>query len=43
MNRLEEAGAGEMRQAARVIAVGLVRRQRLQRLIGLPALDANDG
>ena len=26
MNGLEEAGAGEMRQAARIVAVGLVRR-----------------
>src|SRR6266566_1386987 len=26
MNRLEEAGAGEMRQAACIVAVGLVRR-----------------
>ena len=43
MNGLEEAGAGEMRQAACIVAVGLVRRQRLQRLIGLPALDADDG
>jgi len=29
MNGLEEAGAGTMRQAASIIAVGLVRRQRL--------------
>src|SRR6266446_6433267 len=43
MNGLEEAGAGEMRQATCVVAVGLVRRQRLQRLIRLPALDADDG
>jgi hypothetical protein len=26
MNRLEETGAGEMRQAAGIVAVGLVRR-----------------
>ena len=38
---LEEAGAREMRQAARIVAIGLVRRQRLQRLVGLPALDAD--
>jgi hypothetical protein len=34
MNGLEEAGAGEVRQTACIVAVGLVRRQRLQRLIG---------
>jgi len=39
---LEEAGAGEMRQATRVVAVGLVGRQRLQRLRGLPALDTDN-
>jgi len=43
MNGLEETGACEMSQAACIVAVGLVRRQRLQRLIGLPALDADDG
>ena len=43
MGRLEESGAGEMRQAAGIVAVGLVGRKRLQRLIGLPALDADDG
>jgi transposase len=42
-NRLEEAGPGEMRQATCIVAVGLVRRQQLQRLISLPALDADDG
>jgi len=26
MNRFEEAGAGEMRQTARIVVVGLVRR-----------------
>src|SRR5271169_4593277 len=31
-NRLEEAGAGQMRQAACIVAVGLVRRPQLQRL-----------
>ena len=43
MNGLEEASAGKMRQAARIIAIGPVRRQRLQCLIGLTALDAHDG
>jgi hypothetical protein len=43
MNGFEETGTGEMRQAACIVAVGLVRRQRLQRLIGLPALDADNG
>jgi hypothetical protein len=42
MNSLEEAGAGKMTQAASIIAVGLVCRQRLQCLIGLSALDADD-
>jgi hypothetical protein len=32
-----------MGQAACIIAVGLVRRERLQRLMGLSALDADDG
>jgi hypothetical protein len=39
MNGLEEAGTGEMRQAACIVAIGLVRCRQLQRLIGLPALD----
>ena len=43
MHRLEEAGAGQMRQASRVVAIGLVGRQRLERLVGLPALDAHHG
>jgi hypothetical protein len=38
---LEEAGASQMRQPSRVIAVGLVGRKRLERLVGLPALDAD--
>jgi hypothetical protein len=33
--------AGQMRQAARIVAVGLARRQQLQRLIGPTALDAD--
>src|SRR5260370_10548851 len=37
----EEAGAGEMCQAARIVAVGFVGRKRLQRLTGLPALDTD--
>ena len=41
MHRLEETSARQMRQAARIIAVGLVGRERLQRLISLPALDAD--
>ena len=32
-----------MRQPSRVIAIGLVGRQRLERLVGLPALDADHG
>ena len=43
MHGLEETGARQLRQAARIIAVGLVGRKRLQRLIGLPALDADRG
>jgi hypothetical protein len=41
MHRLEEAGAGQMRQPSRVVAIGLVGRKRLERLVGLPALDAD--
>ena len=41
VHRLEEPGAGQMRQPSRVIAIGLVGRQRLERLIGLPAFDAD--
>ncbi len=36
MHRLEEAGPRQMRQAACIIAIGLVRRERPQRLICLP-------
>ena len=38
---LEEPGAGQVRQPSRVIAIGLVGRQRLERLVGLPAFDAD--
>ena len=41
MDPLEEASAGKLRQPSRIVAVGLVRRQRLQRLMRLPALDAD--
>ena len=40
---LEEAGASQMRQPSRIVAVGLVSRKRLERLVGLPALDADHG
>ena len=43
MHGLEEAGASQMRQPSRVVAIGLVGRKRLERLIGLPALDADHG
>jgi len=43
MHGLEEAGAGQMRQPSRVVAIGLVGRKRLERLVGLPALDADHG
>jgi len=39
VNGLEEAGAGQVRQTSRVVAVGLVGREGLERLIGLPAFD----
>ena len=42
MHRLEEASAGQMRQSPSVVAIGLVGRKRLERLIGLPALDADN-
>src|SRR6202034_3885809 len=41
MHGLEEPGASQMRQASRVIAVGLVGGERLERLVGLSALDAD--
>ena len=40
---LEEPGASQMRQPSRVVAVDLMGRERLERLIGLPALDADHG
>src|SRR5580704_7110653 len=43
MHGLEEPGAGQMRQTSRVIAIGLMGRQRLERLVGLPAFDADHG
>ena len=43
MDGLEEPGAGQMRQTSRVIAIGLVGGERLERLVGLPALDADHG
>src|SRR5271165_5399746 len=43
MHGLEEPGAGQMRQPSRVIAIGLVGGERLERLVGLPALDADYG
>src|SRR5271165_643920 len=41
MHGLEEPGAGQMRQTSRVIAIGLVGGERLERLVGLPALNAD--
>ena len=38
---LEEASASQMRQPSRIVAVGLVGRKRLERLVGLPALHAD--
>src|SRR5271166_5561905 len=43
MHGLEEPGASQMRQPSRVIAIGLMGRQRLERLVGLPAFDADHG
>src|ERR1700722_19755928 len=43
MHGPEEAGASQVRQPSRVVAVGLVSRKRLERLVGLPALDAHHG
>src|SRR5271154_1572501 len=40
---LKEASAGQLRQPPGVIAIVLVGRKRLERLIGLPALDADHG
>src|SRR5580704_12650078 len=41
MHRLEEASSGEVRQTTSIIAIGLVGGERLERLVGLPALDAD--
>ena len=41
MHGLEEASAGQMRQPSRVVAVGLVGGERLERLVGLSAPDAD--
>src|ERR1700733_4379274 len=44
MHGLEEAGASQVRQSPpRIVAIGLVSRKRLERLVGLSALDANHG
>ena len=43
MHGLEEAGASQVRQPSSVIAIGLVGRKRLERLVGLPAFDADHG
>ena len=41
MRRLEEASSGEVRQTTSIIAIGLVGGERLERLVGLPTLDAD--
>ena len=41
MHRLEEASSGEVRQTTSIIAIGLVGGERLERLVGLPALDTD--
>ena len=38
---LEEASAGQVRQTSRVVAISLLGRKRLERLVGLPTLDAD--
>jgi hypothetical protein len=43
MHGLEETGASQVRQPSSVIAIGLVGRERLERLVGLPAFDADHG
>src|SRR5271169_2040990 len=43
MYGLEETSAGQMRQPSRVIAIGLVGGERPERLVGLPALNADHG
>lgn len=39
---LEESGAGKVRQTTGIVAIGLVGRKGLQRLVRLPAFDADD-
>lgn len=41
-HRLVESGSGQMSQAPSIVTISLVRPQGLQRLISMPALDAND-
>jgi hypothetical protein len=43
MHWLEEPGTSQMRQPSRVIAIGLVSGERLERLVGLSAFDADHG
>src|ERR1700736_6951662 len=43
MHGLEEPGAGQMRQPSRVVAIRLMGGERLERLVGLPALHADYG
>ena len=40
---LKKPVRARVRQPSRVVAIGLVGRQRLERLVGLPALDADHG
>src|ERR1700734_2806724 len=40
VHRLEGSCANQMRQSSRIVAISLVGRERLERLMGLPALDA---
>src|SRR5271154_2084721 len=40
---LEEASASQVRQPPRIVSIGLVGRQRLERLVGLSALHADHG
>jgi hypothetical protein len=42
MHGVEEASAGQMRQPPRVITIGLMGRQRFERLIGLPSKALRD-
>src|SRR5277367_6919660 len=43
MHRLEEASSGEVRQTTSIVAIGLVSGERLERLVGLAALNAHHG